>query len=217
MNNYGIIFDCDGTLVDSLKFAFESFNYALSKVGESPRTEIEIKKYFGAAADRILFRLIGNEEKALKAFEFYVDHQTQLAEHMNLHEGIRELLDKLAGEKVPMAVVTGRHTRDLEVILRPHKISHYFVTLVTDNHLPLSKPAPDGILLAADRMNLAPRDTCYVGDSTMDLEAAHRAGATAIAALWDSMVNPDEMRREHPRFLAQTPADVWTAYQKLRA
>lgn len=216
MKNYGLIFDCDGTLVDSLGHAFESFNYALAKVGEAPRTETEIKRFFGAAADRILARLVGDEEKGLRAFEFYVDHQSELAGQMKLHDGVRDLLEKLAEEKVPMAVVTGRHSRDLEVVLRPHKISHYFVTLITDNHLPFSKPAPDGILLAAHRMNLAPRDVCYVGDSTMDLEAAHRAGSTAIAALWDQMVKPDEMRAEHPRFLANTPADVWIAYQELR-
>ncbi|MBX3020253.1 MAG: HAD family hydrolase [Bdellovibrionales bacterium] len=212
MKSHGLVFDCDGTLVDSLGAAMESFNYALDKMGEPPRTEEEIKRYFGAGADRILTRLLGDEKKGLAAFELYVDHQSELALQMRLHDGVRELLERAAAAEVPMAVVTGRHARDLDVVLRPHKISDYFTALVADNHLPNSKPAPDGILLALKQMGMQAAQICYVGDSVMDMQAAHRAGSVAIAALWDPLVKPEAMLAEKPRFMAQTPKDVWTAF-----
>jgi HAD superfamily hydrolase (TIGR01549 family) len=210
--NFGIIFDCDGTLVDSLGQAMASFNYALDRMHEEPRTEQEIKKFFGSAADRIFFGLLGNEDKALRAFEFYKEHQTELSRTMKLHVGVQDLLNTLHSNEVPMSVVTGRHEQDLAIVLAPHKISEYFVTLVTDNQLPHSKPAPDGILMAAARMKLNPENTFYVGDSAIDMEAAHAAGAQAVAAMWDKLVIPDMMKAQKPQFFAQHPMDVWTHF-----
>lgn len=213
---YGLVFDCDGTLVDSLGAALESFNYALNYIGERPHTVDEIKKYFGAGADRIFTQLLGDEKKGLAAFDAYVDHQSELALKMKLHEGIRELLETAASAGVPMGVVTGRHARDMEVVLRPHKISDYFQVLIADSHLPYSKPAPDGILLAAKKMNLDPKNICYVGDSVMDIKAAHAAGSTAIAALWDTLAKEDAMRAENPKYMAKTPSEVWNYFKEWR-
>lgn len=213
MDKYGLVFDCDGTLVDSLGAALESFNYALNFIGEKPRSEGDIKKYFGAGADRIFTKMLGDEKKGLAAFEAYVDHQSELALKMKLHDGIRELLEIAAAADIPMGVVTGRHARDMEVVLRPHNVSDYFDVLIADSHLPHSKPAPDGILLAAKWMNLDPKNICYVGDSVMDIQAAHAAGSTAIAALWDSLVKPEAMKAENPKYLAQTPDDVWKYFR----
>ena len=208
MQSHGIVFDCDGTLVDSLGAAMESFNYALNKIGFKPRGEQEIKRYFGAGADRIFTAILGNEEEGLKAFEHYVDHQSELAMRIKLHDGVREMLENLAAGGVPMGVVTGRHARDLDVVLRPHKIADYFVTVIADNHLPKSKPAPDGILLAAQKMKLDPRRTLYVGDSVMDMQAAHGAGSAPVAALWDRLVKRSAMETEKPKYLAAHPSDI---------
>lgn len=214
MKDCGIIFDCDGTLVDSLGQALESFNYALSQVGEEPRTPETIKRYFGAGADRIFMSLLGDEKKALAAFDSYVDHQSELAKGMKLHPGIRELLDLLAKEQIPMGVVTGRHARDLNVVLSPHQLNDYFLALVADSHLPHSKPAPDGILMAAKQMELPPSRTFYVGDSATDIRAAHNAGSIGIAALWDALAKPAELLNEKPALMAKEPMEIWTYFKK---
>ena len=210
----GIIFDCDGTLVDSLGAALESFNFAIVKMGEPPKTPQEIKKYFGASADRILIQLLNDQQRGLEAFEIFKDHQTELASQTKLHPGISDLLDTLLAHEVPIAIVTGRHEQDLEIVLKPHKISQRFITLVADNHVPESKPAPDGIRLAASRMGLEPHNIMYVGDSPMDLQAAHASGAAAVAAMWDSLVKREAMLQEKPTFVAETPANVWQIYNE---
>lgn len=213
MKDCGIIFDCDGTLVNSVAKAFESFHYALAQMGEGPRSSAMIERYFGAGADRILTRILGDEQRGLEAFKHYINHQSELANQTELHQGIRELLDVLAQADVPLAVVTGRHARDLEVLLAPHKLSDYFVTLVADNHIPHSKPAPDGVLMAAQRMGLAPEKTFYVGDAVYDIKAAHAAGSVAVAALWDSLARPQELMAERPDYVARSPDEVWIHFK----
>ena len=204
-----VVFDCDGTLVNSLGYALESFNYALAKIGEAPRDIEQIKRYFGAAADRIFLNLLGDEKKALAAFEHYFDHQSALASRMNVFPGIIELLETLRAAKIPMAVVTGRHERDLAAVLAPHKLANYFVTLIADNQLPHSKPAPDGVLLAIERIGADPARSYYVGDSIVDMQAAHGAGAKPIAALWDELAKPELMAKENPAFMAKSPMEIW--------
>lgn len=215
MKKQGIIFDCDGTLVNSLDQALLSFQYALKKVGAGECTPEQIKQHFGAGADRILLAILSDKERALEAFDYFIDHQSELAYETHLHPGVRELLDQLSSEGVPMAIVTGRHARDLEVVLKPHKLADYFVALVADSHLPKSKPAPDGILMAAERMGLLPQNTLYVGDSPTDIQAAHAARSVPVAALWDSLAKPEELHREDPAFMARTPDEVGSFFKTL--
>lgn len=210
--NYGIIFDCDGTLVDSLGQALDSLSFALAQVGTAPPSHEEIKGYFGAGADRILSRILGDEEQGLVAFQHYLDHQSELAGRTRLHPGVRQLLEHLAVQEVPVAVVTGRHARDLAVVLRPHKLDDYFVTMVADNHVARSKPDPAGVLMAAKCMGLSPENTLYVGDAVYDIQAAHAAGSVAVAALWDALAKPDELYAEKPIFSARTPMEVWSFF-----
>jgi HAD superfamily hydrolase (TIGR01549 family) len=213
MKKYGIIFDCDGTLVDSLGHALESFNYALDRLGEPPRTIEEIKRYFGAGADRIFARLLKDERQALRAFEYYKEHQRELSGRLSLHEGVLDLLDTCRQHEVAISIVTGRHSDDLDIVLKPQGIADRFVCLVTDNQVPSPKPAPHGILLAASRMGLDPQCTFYVGDSHIDIQAAHAAGAQAVAALWDPQVVFEQMQSEKPHHFARQPADVWSIFQ----
>lgn len=212
MNQHGIIFDCDGTLMDSLGRAMESFNHALDRVGAWPRTPEQIKAHFGSSADRIFSRLLGDESLGARAFAFYLEHQTELAESTKVHQGVLELLDVLTENKVPIAIVTGRHHEDLEIVLKPHALSGRFLTMVADSHLTQSKPNPEGILLACRRMGVAPKNALYVGDSIVDIQAAHAAGGTAVAALWDNLVKPEDMRAQNPKYLAEKPWDVWKHY-----
>lgn len=205
---FGIIFDCDGTLVKSLDLGMGSYNYALEQLGERIHEPDEIKKYFGAGADRIFMQLLGDETKALKAFEYYFEHESKQVHKVFLHEGINELLDFLSQNHFPMGVVTGRHFRDLELIFNHHKLTRKFQALVCDNHLPKSKPAPDGILMACKKMQIAPENTFYIGDSTMDMIAAHAAGSKPIAALWDKWSKPHEMQNENPLLMARSPMEI---------
>jgi len=204
----GVLFDCDGTLVDTLGDAMGSFMYAFEQVGSGALPEGDLRHRFGQSADKILLQLIGDQAKAHEAFGHYLEHQTKLAQSAPLHAGIRELLDQLRQAGVPLGLVTGRHALDLELILKPHDLAPYFAVLVADSQLARPKPAPDGLLLACNTLGLDPARTLYVGDSVNDLLAAHAAGCVPVAALWDGLANEEELAAGKPACLARVPADV---------
>lgn len=207
-NKLGILFDCDGTLLDSLGNAFESFDYAFDQIGEPRHKPENIKKFFGSSADRIFINLMSDSQQALKAFEFYLDHQAELAKTTKLHHGIEELLESLLSKNIPMGIVTGRHARDLENVLKPHDISALFKSIVADSHVSHSKPAPDGILMALSKMGIDPSNSYYIGDSPTDMQAAQNAKSKSVAALWDKTVDKDEMDKVNPDFLINHPLEM---------
>lgn len=207
-SHFGILFDNDGTLIKSLDLGLDSFHYALEKLGEPKRLDHEIKQYFGAGADRIFMKLLNDADKAAKAFDYFFEHESNQVNRIQLHDGISELLNELVKRQIPMGVVTGRHFRDLEMIFTHHDLIKTFKTLVCDNHLENSKPHPEGILLGAKNLGLAPEKIYYIGDSVMDMKAARSAGAIPIAALWDKWAHIEEMKREEPVLLAHRPSDI---------
>jgi len=205
---FGVLFDCDGTLVDTLGRALESYEHAFAKIGAGRLPQGGLKFRFGRSADKILLGLLGDEAKARQAFVHYLDHQAESALSTVLHAGIRDLLNQLRESGVPMGIVTGRHAVDLALVLNPHDLAPYFNVLVADSDLANPKPAPDGLLLACRRMGLEPGRTLYVGDSVNDMLAARAAGCVPVAALWDRLAEAAPLEAAQPAFLARTPADV---------
>jgi HAD superfamily hydrolase (TIGR01549 family) len=215
MKAKALIFDCDGTLMDSLGQALESFHYALDRLGE-PRSTPDVIRYFGVSADRILLNLLGDAARAQKAYELYKEHQTRLAPGTLVYPGVSSLLEKARKASVPMGLVTGRHRQDLEILLQPHGLLSYFSVIVTDNELAQPKPSPEGLLKALHQLGLNDASrSFYIGDSLTDMQAAHAAGVKPIAALWDSKVDRQKLLTAEPYALAEHPDDVWSSFTAL--
>lgn len=208
--NQSVIFDCDGTIMKSLILGLGAYNYALERVGARPHEPHEIKQFFGTGADRIFMKLLnGDEKKSLEAYEYYYEYEAKQVHKIIPHEGIIDLLDNLKNAGIRMGVVTGRHFRELELMFNHHNLFPYFDSIVCDNHLENSKPHPEGILLAMKQLNVRPEETSYVGDAVMDMVLSNSSGVKPIAALWDDWAKKDEMEKERPALMAETPADIW--------
>ncbi len=209
----GIIFDLDGTLVDSLSLTFEAFNHGIVHCGSRPHTPDEITAYFGTGEDRIFAKLVG-EDRAHEAYTAYSDY---LDEHMGripLHAEVSELLDALRNRSIPISIVTGRSWNTTELILKHHELLDRFVTVIANDHVSRPKPAPEGILLALSRMGLKPEEAFYVGDSTVDILAARAAGSRSVAALWDFLANQDTLEAHSPHRSAASPSEVLSIWNE---
>lgn len=207
----GIVFDLDGTLVDSLAHTFDAFNHAITFHGGRRHSPEEIMRYFGTGEPEIFAKLVGPDQ-ATRAYESFRVHIDENIARMPLHEGVGELLEKLKSSGVPISIFTGRGWETTELILKHHGILDRFVTVVADDHVGHPKPSPEGLHLALSRMRLEPRDVIFVGDSPMDIRAAHAAGAAGVAALWDLLASREQLSRCSPHHWAATPAAVWEIF-----
>ena len=213
MGRLGIIFDCDGTLADSLDNALISFQYALAQIGERPRTQEEIYQHFGISADKLLIEICGNEARGLEAFVHFLDNQRVLAQSTCLHTGIQEMMQALEYLNIPLGLVTGRHASDLRILLEPHGLIPYFQIMVADNEVLKPKPDPEGILKAANFMGMSASRTIYIGDSPSDIQAAHAAGAGSVAVLWDAHADEQLLRAQQPHYVIHHPSELIGVFQ----
>jgi HAD superfamily hydrolase (TIGR01509 family) len=178
------------------------------------KTDDDIRKYFGAGADRIFAEIIPDPLLAKKAFRHYLDFNRGKEADCAWHDGMLKVVDEIKARKIPTAIVTGRHSEDLGIVAKPLGLGEYFSVQICDDHLAKSKPDPEGIRLACQKLGLSPAEVLYVGDSKGDLDAARAAGAVSVAALWDKTVNA-KLLSDHSDHVANHPADVLKIFASL--
>lgn len=175
----GIIFDMDGTLLDTLEDLCDATNYALAQYGYPPRTLDEVRRFVGNGALRLIQLAVpegADPEPVLKVFQVYYKENCQVK--TRLYDGIPEAVAALK-EKYPLAVVTNKPdfaAKAMSEVLFPGVFALGEVTGVP------RKPAPDMVYQAMKAISV---DHCvYVGDSEVDLATARNAGVPCISVLW---------------------------------
>ena len=175
----GILWDLDGTLLDTLEDLRDGVNHALAQFGLPPRSREEIRCFVGNGAQNLLLRAVDGRadlDEAVKAFHAYYD--VNCIGKTRPYAGIPEALAKL-GEKYPLAIVTNK----------PHSAAkplcdRYFPGIYARGEIAgvPRKPAPDSLKAAMAAIGV---DTCiYVGDSEVDVATAENAGVPGLIVLW---------------------------------
>ena len=183
LNLAAVVFDLDGTLLDSLGVQLESYRLAIIEFGGRHYTDDEILDSFvlGPAANMLatlIGRPVGDE-----AVRRYMAHLREGASRASAYEGIAELLSALAS-RFPLGVFTAATTSAAELLLEAAGIRASFEVVVGADRVPRTKPAPDGLILACRTMGVDPRKAAYVGDGPSDMAIARACGALGIAAGW---------------------------------
>ena len=188
-----IIFDCDGTLVDSqhmicaaMRQAYEANSlsvpereHLLSIVGLSlPDAFRRLAAHSAAGAEHPVDSLVTCYKDAFAALRRSDDHLEPL------YPGAREAIDALAARPdTLLGIATGKSQRGVRAVLGRHGLLERFATIQTSDDAP-SKPHPGMVLAAMRETGAAPQDTVVVGDTVFDLEMACAAGAHAIGVAW---------------------------------
>lgn len=185
-----VIFDCDGTLVDSQHMICAAMDRAFDANGLGRLLPAAVLDVVGLSLGAAICRLIPDAHSSLveKVAEDYKGAFQELRRSSPLeeplYEGIRELLHELAGrERVVLGVATGKSRRGLDIVLAREGLTALFRTLQTADTHP-SKPNPSMILAAMAEAGAEPRDTVMVGDTTFDVEMALAAGVSAVGVAW---------------------------------
>ena len=199
----GIVFDMDGTLLDSLPVQLESYRLAIVGSGGRDRSHAEILDSFGlGSASVMLERLIGRPVGAVASAR-YLAHLRDNAAGVAPYPGIAGALRDLSSS-VPLGVFTAADTDAAEILLSVTGLRSSFDVVVGADLVARTKPAPDGLITACASLGVQPSETAYVGDGPFDMAAARACGAVGVAAGWGHQFALD---READMVVA-TPADL---------
>lgn len=184
-----IVFDLDGTLVDSAPDLVASVNFALMQLGRSPHSQAAIQQWIGNGADMLIKRaLVGDWhielqpvefEEAFEHFKSY--YATHFWVHSRLYEGVLETLQDLTQKSIVLACVTNKTAQFTKPILEMADIASYFKVVASGDTFEVMKPNPLPLLEVAKQVGITPEKAWMVGDSVNDIIAGKRAGFKTVA------------------------------------
>lgn len=189
-----VIFDLDGTLIDSKQVIAEAYHAAHAQVVGAdavPPPFSEYCRYLGRSFPEIM-RQMG---LPLEMHPVFMRESNARMHRIQVFDGVRALLDALHERQVPMAIATGKDHGRTEAILDCLGLLKYFGIIVGSDDVARPKPAADMALKIVEALALRPAATLFVGDAVADLQCGLAAGMQTALALWDNPV--DEVRR-HP-------------------
>src|SRR5271170_2527297 len=177
-----LIFDLDGTLIDSEHDFIESTNATLRHLGRPELPPAMVSSYIGHGAPKLLASALGSDvnpqlqETALQFFlGYYEDHKLV---HTRAYAGVPEALESLV--TMPMAVLTNKPQRISTLILEALDIAKFFRVIYGGDSLPAKKPDPAGVHKILTRFGVLAENALFIGDSEVDVQTARNAG-TACA------------------------------------
>ncbi len=181
-----IIFDLDGTLVNSLPDLSDAVNYTLSKLGEKTISQEQVATFIGGGLKKLLKLATGNiedeyYEKARSIFMEYYDKN--YINKTTVFDGVDEMLSHFSTKKK----VLFSNKLHLYTIATAEKLmlDHFFVKILgAQPHVFKSKPSPEGIVIILEELNINPKNALMVGDSTHDIQAGKAAGLYTCAVTY---------------------------------
>ncbi len=215
MKKTAILFDLDGTLLDTLEDLADATNYIMRTFGFPERTIEEVRKFVGNGAKRLIVQAIPEDaspeiaEEAFRGFQVYYRANCQLKTRP--YDGIPQVLELLKAQGYPMAIVSNKP----DAAVQPLR-DRYFPGLYAQGEQPgcPRKPAPEMVFRAAEALGVAPKHCIYVGDSEVDVLTAKNAGMECISVLW-GFRDEDMIREAGGTHFCADPAEIPEMVRKL--
>ena len=205
-----VIFDLDGTLLNTLGDLTAAVNHGLAAQGFPTHTEAEVRTYIGDGVKELIARACpphtGEETRAavLAAYlPYYAAHNADLTVP---YDGVMDLLVTLRDAGVRLAVVSNKHDPGVQALCARFFGEYLELAVGADGTRPL-KPAPDSLLYALERLALSPEDVWFVGDSVPDVQTARAAGVRCAAVTW-GFQDADRLAAQQPAALVDNVAQL---------
>jgi phosphoglycolate phosphatase len=178
-----LIFDLDGTLIDSKQDLIRSVNAMLEEMGREKLHEDTISGYIGHGAPKLVARALGNgatEQEREQALRFFLAHyEAHKLDSTRPYPGVAEALKEL--REFPMAVLTNKPVRVSRRIVEGLGLEKYFRAVYGGNSFETKKPDPLGARKILEELGATAGETMLVGDSEVDVQTARNAGTLAAA------------------------------------
>jgi pyrophosphatase PpaX len=203
-----VLFDLDGTIVDSGWMILESFRHATQTVlgRKIPDEELMARVGSGHLVAQMADFDAGKAEELAHAYrEFY----RPLHSELEAFPGMLELLEQLHQERRKLGIVSAKRGDIVELAFDALGFRHLMNVVVGSDEAPRGKPHPDQILVALERLGAEPDDTAYVGDAPFDIAAAKAAGVHAIGVTWGGIHTRERMEAEGPDAVVDTAEELY--------
>ena len=211
-----VVFDLDGTLIDSEYDLAASVNAMLRQYGRNDLPLEVIKTYIGDGAPMLVRRALGDpqdesflQEALLFFLSYYREHKL---DSTYAYDGIPRVLDQIShhnGDARKLAILTNKPVRPARDIMAGLRLAQYFFVIYGGNSFETKKPDPLGVRTIMQEAGATAQESVMVGDSEVDILTARNAG------MWSIGVNygfaPHSLERVHPDVLVDTPAELGRA------
>jgi phosphoglycolate phosphatase len=205
-----LIFDLDGTLIDSSVDLAISMNATREHVGMPPLDPALIFSFVGNGAATLVRRALGPsapEDLVESALAFFLKfYRAHALEHTRLYPGVEEIVETLAAEGHTLAVLTNKPVRISTDIMKALKLSDLFLRIYGGDSFPRKKPDPIGITTLQQEANTEANDTLMVGDSGVDVQTARNAGVRSCGVTWG--FQPEALETDAPDYLVHSAREL---------
>jgi pyrophosphatase PpaX len=202
-----VIFDLDGTLIDSGRMILESFRHATSDVLGRQVPEEEILTAVAASTLHEQMRLL-DEERVEELVHSYRAHNRPLHTRLDACPGIEGVLEHLREERRRLGIATSKHHATVRLAFETLAIEGFFDAVVAYEDTQRHKPHPDPVLRALELLRARPEQAAYVGDAPVDVQAARAAGVFSVAVTWGGMHSEEGLRAAGPDALVHDAEEL---------
>lgn len=202
-----VLFDFDGTVVDSGAIILASMKHAAETVLGYLPSDHELMATVGGPGLEEQMRAL-SPERADELVQVYRAHNEPLHDRLEACAGMDGVLVALRDEGRTLGLVTAKRRATVELAFARVEVGHLFDVVVGGDETERLKPDPQPLLVAAERLDAEAEDCAYVGDSPFDVRAAKAAGMHAIAVTWGGIHTAERLAAEEPDAIVDSPAEL---------
>lgn len=202
-----VLFDLDGTLVDSQDFHILSLEKMLLERLGVQIDRSKAKNAFGRPAEEVI-GLFAPPERVPELAGAWLEYQEHVWDYLHLFPGIAEAIEALRQAGLQIGVVTSQIESLCQETRQHIHIDRLVEVWITADQVDALKPDPAPVLAALEPLDCTPKDAIMVGDSCYDWEAARRAGTCVGVAAWSDLVTPAMYNPYEPEYVFQSPAEL---------
>ena len=202
-----VLFDLDGTVIDSGGMILASMRHAAREVLGVEVPDEQLMAAVGGPGLEAQMQAL-SPDRADELVTVYRAHNEPLHDELVCCAGMDEVLVQLKDEGRRLGIVTAKRRQTVELAFARIPIEHLFETVVGGDETKKHKPDPEPLLLALDRLGAAPGEAAYVGDAPFDVKAAKAAGLYSVGVSWGGIHRRERLEAEEPDALVDTTEEL---------
>ena len=205
-----VLFDLDGTVVDSGAIILASMRHATREVLGRDYSDEELMQTVGGPGLEAQMHAIAPEHVD-RLVDVYRAHNIPLHDDLEACAGMEDVLVRLHEEGRRLGVVSAKRRDTVELAFEHVPFGHLFDVVVGGDETERHKPDPQPVQLALERLGARPQDAAYVGDSPFDIAAGKGAGVFTVGVTWGRIHARERLEPEHPDAIVDTPEELLAA------